>query len=58
VSHAGIEPLPQHADVYLQEHVQDLLTRVGQAAKDLGPVGVADQRHRDDERLGVVPAQR
>ena len=31
---------------------------VGQAAEDLGPVGVADQRHRDDERVRVVPAQR
>ena len=38
--------------------MQDLLVRVGQAAEDLGPVGVADQRHRDDERLRVVPAQR
>ena len=44
--------------VGLQEHVQDVLARVGQAAEDLGPVGVADQRHRDDERVRVVPAQR
>jgi len=58
VSHAGIEPLPEHAGVRLQEHVQDLLARVGHAAEDLGPVRVADQRHRDDERFRVVPAQR
>jgi hypothetical protein len=58
VSHAGIEPLPEYAGVHLQEHVQDLFARVGQAAEDLGPIGVADQRHRDDERLRVVPAQR
>jgi hypothetical protein len=58
VSHAGIEPLPQSAGGRLEEDVQDLLARVGQAAEDLGPVGVADQRHRDDERVRVVPAQR
>jgi hypothetical protein len=44
--------------VRLQEDVQDRLARAGQAAEDLGPVGVADQRHRDDKRLRVVPAQR
>jgi hypothetical protein len=58
VSNAGVEPLSEHAGVHLQEDVQDLLPRVGQAAEDLGPVGVADQRHRDDERFRVVPAQR
>jgi hypothetical protein len=55
---AGVEPLPEHAGVGCQEDVQDLLPRAGQAAEDLGPVGVADQRHRDDQRVGVVPAQR
>jgi hypothetical protein len=58
MSNAGVEPLPQHAGVRGQEDVQDLLARIGQAAEDLGPVGVADQRHRDDERVRVVPAQR
>jgi hypothetical protein len=37
VSHAGIEPVPEHTGVRLQEHVQDLLARLGQAAEDLGP---------------------
>jgi hypothetical protein len=58
VSHAGAEPFPQDGGVHGQEDVQDLLARVGQAAEDLGPVGVADQRHGDDERVRVVPAQR
>ena len=38
--------------------MQDLLTRVGQAAEDLVAVGVADKRHRDDQRVRVMPAQR
>jgi hypothetical protein len=42
VSHAGTEPLPEHAGVRLEEDVHDFLARVGQAAEDLGPVGVAD----------------
>jgi hypothetical protein len=40
--HAGVKPLTEHAGVRLQEDVQDLLARVGQAAEDLGPVSVAD----------------
>jgi hypothetical protein len=56
--HAGTEPLPEHAGVRLQEDVQNLLARVGRAAENLGPVGVADQRHRDDQHVRVMPAQR
>ena len=36
VSHASVEPLSEHAGIGLQEDVQDLLARVGQAAEDLG----------------------
>jgi hypothetical protein len=40
---AGIKALLEHADVRLQEHVKDLLARVGQTAHDLGSILVANQ---------------
>ena len=55
--YAGIEALAERSGVHLQEDMQNRLARVFEATENLVPVGVADERHRDDERVRVVSPQ-